>query len=205
MKCGRNPKSEGALNAEAQRFCRETQGNTFSHHAATRLAVRAASTFGPRISFGFRPRAPVSPSAASRSAFSLVEVLVAVLILGIAIAGMTEGITTALKSNKDSELQTVAALYAAGRIETLRAEGDYINGETDGDCGSGLPAYQWKQTIKDAGIDGLHEVDVVVEQAQNSREIYELKTFLFEQPTDSSSSAGSSRDKSKSKKSGGTQ
>ena len=46
--------------------------------------------------------------------FSLVEVMVAVLILGVALAGLTEGITTALSSNKESELQTTAALIAAG-------------------------------------------------------------------------------------------
>ena len=53
--------------------------------------------------------------------FSLVEVMVAILILGIALVGLTQGITTALSSSKESELQTVAALFAAGQIETLRA------------------------------------------------------------------------------------
>ena len=42
--------------------------------------------------------------------FSLIEVMIAVLILGIALVGLTTGITTALSSNKDSELQTTAAL-----------------------------------------------------------------------------------------------
>jgi len=55
--------------------------------------------------------------------FSLIEVMCAVAILGVALVGLTQGITTALGSNKESELQTTAALLAAGRIETLRAEG----------------------------------------------------------------------------------
>jgi general secretion pathway protein I len=133
-----------------------------------------------------------------QAGFSLIEVMVAILILGIALVGLTHGITTALDSSKDSELQTVAALLAAGKIETLRAEGDLENGETDGNCGPGLEAYHWKQTISDAGIDGLHEVDVVIETAQHNQEVYELKTMLFE----SSDSSGSQDSKSPKKNSG---
>jgi prepilin-type N-terminal cleavage/methylation domain-containing protein len=120
----------------------------------------------------------------SNAGFSLVEVMVAILILGVAVVGLTRGITTALDSSKESELQTTAAMFAAGQIELLRAEGDIENGETDGDCGPELKAYRWKQTISDTDIDGLHNVDVVVESAQNGQEIYELKTMLFEPDTD---------------------
>jgi general secretion pathway protein I len=116
--------------------------------------------------------------------FSLIEVMVAILILGVALVGLTHGITTALESSKESEQQTTAALFAAGKIETLRAEGGLENGETDGDCGAGLEAYRWKQTISDADVDGLHDVDVVIERAQDNQEIYELKTLLFEVPSD---------------------
>lgn len=131
--------------------------------------------------------------------FSLIEVMVAILILGIALAGLTHGITTALGSSKESELQTTAALYAAGKIETLRAEGTFENGESDGDCGAGLEAYRWKQTISGTDIDGLHDVDVVVEGAQNQQEIFELKTMLFDATTDDSTGQTS-----KSKKKGST-
>ena len=130
--------------------------------------------------------------------FSLIEVMVAILIMGIALVGLTHGITTALDSSKDSEQQAVAALFAAGKIETLRAEGGLENGDTDGDCGAGLEAYHWKQTISDTGIDGLHDVDVVIQTARTKQEIYELRTLLFE----SADEAGSKDSKSQ-KKSGG--
>ena len=118
-------------------------------------------------------------SRAHHSGFSLIEVMVAILILGVALAGLTHGITTALESSKESEHQTTAALYAAGLIETLRAEGGLKNEETSGDCGAGLEAYQWKQTVTAAEISGLHTVEVVIETASDHREIYELKTMLF--------------------------
>ena len=115
--------------------------------------------------------------------FSLVEVMVAILILGVALAGLTNGITTALVSSKDSELQATAALFAAGKIETLRAEQDVENGETDGDGGAGLESYHWKQTISATDTDGLHEVVVAVTDVRNKQEIFELRTLLF-QPGD---------------------
>jgi len=115
--------------------------------------------------------------------FSLVEVMVAILILGVALAGLTHGITTALVSSKDSELQATAALFAAGKIETLRAEQDVENGETDGDGGAGLESYHWKQTISATDTDGLHEVVVAVTDVRNKQEIFELRTLLF-QPGD---------------------
>jgi prepilin-type N-terminal cleavage/methylation domain-containing protein len=128
--------------------------------------------------------------------FSLVEVMVAILILGIALVGLTQGITTALVSSKESELQTTAALFAAGQIELLRAEKDLADGTVSGDCGAVLPLYRWKQTVSPADINGLHDVDVVVENSQTGVEIYELKTLLFEIPDDSSGKTKTAKPKS---------
>ena len=131
----------------------------------------------------------------TRAAFSLVEVMVAIVILAIALTGLTQGITTALGSSKESELQTTAALFAAGQIELLRAQGDWSDGETQGDCGTGLALYRWKQTVRPTDIDGLHEVDVVVEHTQTGAEIFELKTLLFQIPEDLSGKSKTSKAK----------
>ncbi len=112
--------------------------------------------------------------------FSLIEVMVAVLILGVALVGLTGGITTALSSSKEAEVQTTAALIAAGQIELLRAENFLVNGETEDDCGDELPLYRWRQTVSSSSIEGLHEVTVVVENANSGQMIYELKTLLFD-------------------------
>jgi prepilin-type N-terminal cleavage/methylation domain-containing protein len=116
----------------------------------------------------------------NNAGFSLIEVMVAILILGVALAGLTRGITTALASNKDSELQTIAALAAAAQIETIRADATWSDGETDGDCGDNLPGYRWSQTIKPADVDGLHEVTVSIQKGESSVPVYELKTLLFD-------------------------
>ena len=118
--------------------------------------------------------------------FSLIEVMLAILILGIALVGLTQGITTALGSGKESELQTTAALFAAGQMEKVRAEGGITDGTTDGDCGADLPLYRWKQSVNGTDIEGLHEVDVAVESVRSGKAIYELRTLLFERPISSS-------------------
>ena len=131
-------------------------------------------------------------AAGGNAGFSLVEVLGAILILGVGLAGLTQGISTALISSKEAELQTTAALYAAGRIEALRAEGDLPDGTTEGDCGEDLSLYHWRQSISPAGVDGLHEVDVVVEHARTGMPVYELRTLLFQLPDTSAGAASRS-------------
>jgi prepilin-type N-terminal cleavage/methylation domain-containing protein len=137
------------------------------------------------------------------SGFTLVEVMCAILILGIALAGLTQGVTTALTSNKESELQTTAALLAAGQVETLRAEGYLSDGTTEGDCGEGLSLYHWKQSITSAGIDGLHQVEVVVVNAKSGQPIYELQTLLFQPPEDSAQGGSRRTNESGARRRGG--
>ena len=71
--------------------------------------------------------------------FSLIEVIVAIVILSVTLVGLAHGITTGLGSSKESEMQTTAALFAAGVIENLRAEGDLTDGQSEGNCGEELP------------------------------------------------------------------
>ena len=116
------------------------------------------------------------------SAFSLIETMLAILILGTGLVGLTQGITAALRASKESELQTKAALFASGQIETLRAESFIVEGDTDGDCGPGLENYTWQQTVKPAGLEGLFDVQVIVRESETAKEVYALRTLLFDMP-----------------------
>ena len=133
--------------------------------------------------------------------FSLGEILCAIIILGIALVGLIQGITTALSSSKESELQTTAALIAAGKIELLRADGYVLDGTTEGEGGEGLSLYRWKRSVTSTSIDGLHEVSVVVEDSKTGSAIYELRTLLFDPPSYSNSDgSGDRKDSLKSRK-----
>jgi len=125
--------------------------------------------------------------------FSLIEVIVAVAILSIALVGLVHGISLALSSSKEAELQTTASMFAAGMIEELRAEGNITDGETQGDCGAELPLYRWSATVSGAGTDGLHQVEVSIQSAHSGQEIYSLRTMLFEPPPDTDSKKSDSK------------
>jgi prepilin-type N-terminal cleavage/methylation domain-containing protein len=141
----------------------------------------------------------VNPQRAN-AGFSLVEVMVAILILGVALAGLTRGITTALASNKDSELQTVAALAAAAQIETIRADATWEDGETQGECGDALPNYRWTQTIKPSDVDGLHEVSVSIQRGESAAPVYELTTLLFDPDYAASDPGAAKKDRQRTKR-----
>jgi type IV pilus assembly protein PilV len=98
--------------------------------------------------------------------FSLIEVMVAIVILGVGVAGLTHGLNTAVGSSKESELQTAAALLAAGQIEMLRADVYIIAGDDEGEGGTGLELYRWRQSIVETTPPGLFEVTVTVEHAK---------------------------------------
>jgi prepilin-type N-terminal cleavage/methylation domain-containing protein len=115
-----------------------------------------------------------------QSGFSLIELMCAVLIMGVALVALTHGITTALASTKDSEVQTTVVSLAAGQIETLRAGGVLLDDTTEGDFGGNFPQYSWEQAISPGDVDGLHQVDVKVKNAKTGVTLYQLTTLLFD-------------------------
>ena len=165
--------------------------------SASRSAFENREAADESVAFGLR--APYGPQSRAPG-FSLVEVIVAVAILSIALVGLAHGISAALGSSKESEWQTTAAMYAAGLIENLRAEGGIIDGQIEGDCGAELPMYHWTESITPAGVDGLHQVDVSILNSRSGREIYALRTLLFEVPADSDSKSKDPKSKKKSDK-----
>jgi hypothetical protein len=123
----------------------------------------------------------MSPRHSHRAdGFSLIEVMVAVFILAVALVGLTRGITTALGSSKDAEVFSQAVSLAVSRIEFLRADGTFRDGETEGTAG----AYTWRQTISGTPTAGLHEVVVAVDRSSGKDPMYSLRTFLYQAPVD---------------------
>jgi prepilin-type N-terminal cleavage/methylation domain-containing protein len=133
--------------------------------------------------------------------FTLIEVMCAILIMGVALVGLTRGITTALGSSKDSEIQTTVVGLAAGQIETLRASTVLTDDTTEGDFGESFPRYKWEQNVAPADVDGLHQVDVVVKDAKSGATLYKLTTLLFDSdyPSDTDTKQ-KQRDQEKAKK-----
>jgi prepilin-type N-terminal cleavage/methylation domain-containing protein len=140
---------------------------------------------------GVRSAQRADPTLVKRyqGGFSLIEVLCAILIMGVALVALTRGMTTALGSTKDSEVQTTVVALAAGQLETLRASAVLTDDTTEGDFGDSFPKYKWAQTVSPSDLDGLHQVEVVVQDARSGATLYKLTTLLFD--TDYPSSTAS--------------
>jgi hypothetical protein len=119
----------------------------------------------------------------------------AILIMGVALVALTRGITTALGSTKDSEIQTTIVTLAASQIETLRASGVLTDDTTEGDFGDNFPKYKWQQTVAPGDVDGLHQVDVVVKDIRTDAELFKLTTLLFDSDYPSSSASDAKQKK----------
>lgn len=133
----------------------------------------------------------------------MIEVMCAILIMGVALVALTRGITTALGSSKDSEVQTTVVTLAAGQIETLRASAVLTDDTTEGDFGDSFPKYRWEQTVAASDVDGLHQVNVTVKDTKTGASLYKLTTLLFDSDYPSSSAADAkqkARDLNKAKK-----
>ena len=117
-----------------------------------------------------------------RSGFSLIEVLVAVVLLSVGLVGIMEGITLTLASSRDEELHTVAVMLAEGHLEQLRSDGFLFEGEDDGDFGADFPRFRWRRKIEETSLSGLHDVSVSVELAETEHVLYQLITQIFETP-----------------------
>jgi len=118
------------------------------------------------------------------SGFSLIEVMVAILIMGVSLVGLVHGVNTALASSKEAEIQSIAANLAAGQIEALRAQFSIseVADSGDGEFAGALSNYSWRQTVAATPTEGFFEVTVAIEESGTGREIYELKTMLFDPP-----------------------
>lgn len=112
------------------------------------------------------------------SAFSLIEVMVAVAILAVALVGLTHGLSTAIQSSRDSSLHSQAVWIAAGQIEELRADLILEPGETEGVSGN----FTWTRSITRTDTDGLFEIRVAVSRSSESGTLYTLTTLLFDPP-----------------------
>ncbi|MCD8533719.1 MAG: prepilin-type N-terminal cleavage/methylation domain-containing protein [Verrucomicrobia bacterium] len=122
----------------------------------------------------------IQPSTRSSShGFSLIEVLIAIVILGVGIVGLTEGISTALYSSRDAEKLTVATYLAAGQIELIRADGSLTEGTEEGQWSGPLSGYQYLQTISENSDDGLYLVSVIILN-RTPEKIFNSMTYLYD-------------------------
>ena len=118
-----------------------------------------------------------------QSGFSMLEVFLATLLLGVAIVALTEGISVALRSSKSAERHTVAVLLAESQLELIRTDSFLSAGSDEAECEL-FPGYRYEQEIEERDdYDGLYSVRVSVFHGDSDVPLFGLETLLFDGPS----------------------
>ena len=114
--------------------------------------------------------------------FSLIECLLAITVLGLSVAGVSQAISVSLNGIKDSERLVQATLLASSKVEILRADTFLYPGEESGNFEEPFEDYAYRETIEESEVEGLHDVTVTVIWEPTGHQLYELRTRLFDKP-----------------------
>ncbi|MCX7799753.1 MAG: prepilin-type N-terminal cleavage/methylation domain-containing protein [Fimbriimonadales bacterium] len=107
-------------------------------------------------------------SGRRRAAFSLVEVLLAVALLGIGIAAAVGSAGAAAEARVKFRQRELLTRLASSIADDLRASGDDQNNGLSGDFASdGFPDVVWSLETTPTGVTNLDSVWVTVEDRRN--------------------------------------
>jgi general secretion pathway protein I len=139
---------------------------------------------------GYRPpatknRQPETRNRRPDSGFTLLEVMVAVAIMGIVLVSVYKMHSQTLAMNTEARFYTHAPLLAQSKLAELEANSEEeITGDS-GDFGENFPGYIWKITAEDINIEALGEtsndlkrIDVSVSY-NNEEFVYRFRTYRF--------------------------
>ncbi|HEY8370356.1 MAG TPA: type II secretion system minor pseudopilin GspI [Thermodesulfobacteriota bacterium] len=141
-----------------------------SRRPGRRAAARLPSERG-------RPVSGRGPAAG----FTLLEVLVALVILGVALVGLLSAQSAAVRLRSQAEELTLATFLLETKMTDVQM-GDFPEvGTTEGDFGDDYPGYTWQQVVSDTPFRGVREVRIAVIWSPGPRpERLELVHFMVE-------------------------
>ncbi len=113
--------------------------------------------------------------------FTLIEVLAAVVIVGIGIAAVMGGFGALSQAQRRIiERETIERL-AQSKLKEIAATREY-DSVTEGDfSGEGLPDYSWTAATQESGVENLQHLSVTVE-LNNSDLTASAETLVFTPP-----------------------
>ena len=106
-----------------------------------------------------------------RKGFTLVELVVAFLILVIGVTAILELVSQSALNARYAKDKTTATVLAQQKLEELLAQTDLAPGEIEGDFGDAYPQFRWRAQISEVGGStvsteseaGLLHIAVIVE------------------------------------------
>jgi general secretion pathway protein I len=116
-----------------------------------------------------------------RRAFTLVEVLATLALIGIVIPVALHGVSVAVKAASHAKHQAEGATLAESKLSELVADGDWSMGAGSGDFGTDYPGYTWTcQTLQPDPNVNVTEVTVsVVWKERGEDRQVNMSTFIY--------------------------
>ena len=136
-----------------------------------------------------------SPLTRSRGGFTLIEVLAALVIFGVAIVGIIEGVGMALSYQADLSMRQRAAMLASNILEEIKYSGELVEGEDSGQFEDEDLVFLWRTTIEQTEITGLMRATSVVSWgAQDNPREYSISALMYDQGAAGELEPGQSED-----------
>ena len=119
------------------------------------------------------------------SAFTLLEVMIAVTIIAIVLVAVFGSQSQSLSLANEAKFNTAAALLAQWKMAEVETGNDLELSSTSGDFGEDFQEYQWELNVSEVplsgtgGIEYLKQVDVTVRWGDQDQPRYELRLYRF--------------------------
>lgn len=142
------------------------------------------------------PTNPTRRSArptARRSAFTLIEVLAALLLLAIVLPAIMQGVALATSAGSIARQRTEAAALCQSKLDEIVSTGEWQTSNLSGDfSATDQPEYRWTAQVQNwPQQQGVQELDVVVSwTAGGTERSLSLSTLIY--PNAGAAAAGSS-------------
>jgi len=127
-----------------------------------------------------------------RSGFTLLEVMLAVAIVGTALFTIAMAIGRCTDSAKNASNYTVAHDLAEMKLMEFSNPTNFTMGITTGDFGDGFPNFQWQREIiaDDNQLESLYKQTLVIKWRERNREYDVTMNTILYNPSSTSNTMG---------------
>ncbi len=123
----------------------------------------------------------MNPRCPRQSGFTLLELMVALVILALGIVGLMRAVSQGMAATAQIRDVTAATTLAQMKMEELASNVMDLPAESNGDFGDEAPEFSWRAVAEETDIEGLKKITVtVLWQRGNRQQSVTLETCVSE-------------------------